>query len=71
MRAAIVMARYALDNMGSEDDVTYAREALACALALLDASSREVGVFQEEEPFRLVLDPLPGEVATPMLTQTV
>ena len=51
MRAAIVMARDALDNMASEDDVTYARAALVYALAFLDASSREVGVFQDEEPF--------------------
>ena len=70
MRAAIVMARDALDNMASEDDVTYARAALVYALAFLDASSREVGVFQDEEPFRLVLDPLPGEAATPLLTKT-
>jgi hypothetical protein len=70
MRAAIVMALDVLDNMASEDDVTYARATLVYALALLDASSREVGVFQDEEPFRLVLDPLPGEVATPLLTKT-
>ena len=70
MRAAIVMALDVLDNMASEDDVTYARATLVYALALLDASSRVVGVFQDEEPFRLVLDPLPGEVATPLLTKT-
>jgi hypothetical protein len=59
VRGAIRAAQESLDNVRPEDELTLALAALECAVELLDASSREAGVFRDWEPYRLVLDPLP------------
>ena len=61
VRAAITMARNALDNVRGGDELASARAALECAVELLNASHREIGVFRDDEPYRLVLDPIPQE----------
>jgi hypothetical protein len=67
VRAAITAAQEALENVRPEDELTLARAALERAVELLDASDREPGAFHDEEPYRLVLDPLPHEAPTLML----
>jgi hypothetical protein len=64
VRGALMVARKALAGAGdasfpAEEDVELARRALDHAVDLLDAADREMGVFLEAEPYRLVLDPLP------------
>jgi hypothetical protein len=64
VRGAVMVARSALAVAGNgsfpaEENVELARRALEHAVRLLDASDREMGVFLEAEPYRLVLDPLP------------
>ena len=69
MRAAITMAQQALENARPEDELILARAALERAVELLDASDRELGVFHDAEPYRIVLDPLPHEAPKPLLLQ--
>lgn len=67
VRAAITAAQEALENVRPEDELTLARAALERAVELLDASDREPGPFHDEEPYCLVLDPLPHEAPTLLL----
>lgn len=69
VRAAITMAQQALENARPEDELILARAALERAVELLDASDRELGVFHDAEPYRIVLDPLPHEAPKPLLLQ--
>jgi hypothetical protein len=69
VRAAITMAQQAVENVRPEDELILARAALERAVELLDASDRELGVFHDAEPYRIVLDPLPHEAPKPLLLQ--
>jgi hypothetical protein len=69
VRAAITMAQQALENVRPENELMLARSALERAVELLDASDREVGVFHDAEPYRIVLDPLPHEGPKPLQLQ--
>jgi hypothetical protein len=68
LRDALTAAREALtgnrDASFPEGEVRVARRALDHAVNLLDRADREMGVFLDAEPYRLVLDPVPaGETA--------
>ena len=69
VRAAIMAAQEALENVRPEDELTLAQAALERAVELLDASDRELGAFHDAEPFRIVLDPLPQAAPKPLLLQ--
>jgi hypothetical protein len=68
VRGAILAAQESLADLRPAHQLTLARAALAQALELLDGADREVGTFQDAEPFRLVLDPLPDEARPLALT---
>ena len=68
LRGALTAARQALagrsDASLPDDELKQARRALNHAFDLLDRADREMGVFLDAEPYRLVLDPVPaGEPA--------
>ena len=68
LRGALTAARQALagrcDAALLDDELRQAGQALDQAVDLLDRADREMGVFLDAEPYRLVLDPVPaGEPA--------
>ena len=67
LRGALTAARQALAgrcNALPDDELKQAGRALDQAVDLLDRADREMGVFLDAEPYRLVLDPVPaGEPA--------
>ena len=68
LRGALTAARQALagrsDTALADDELEQAGRALDQAVDLLDRADREMGVFLDAEPYRLVLDPVPaGEPA--------
>ena len=68
LRGALTAARQALagrcDAALPDDELRQAGQALDQAVDLLDRADREMGVFLDAEPYRLVLDPVPaGEPA--------
>ena len=58
MRDAITKAQLALAQASADDNLVAALAALDQAIALLDASDRQMGAFRGAEPYILVLDPL-------------
>ena len=67
LRGALTAARQALagrSDASLPDELKQAGRALDQAVDLLDRADREMGVFLDAEPYRLVLDPVPaGEPA--------
>jgi len=68
LRGALTAARQALAGRCHaalpDDELEQAGRALDQAVDLLDRADREMGVFLDAEPYRLVLDPVPaGEPA--------